>query len=241
MKDLGIETEIIIRNAVDIATTLGIESMVIDSFSLRGQNIENGVIMIKSMKDATLEFDSIGLGRLATLKNRLNVFGKPTIKYELLTTDTTQNIVAKLKISESRSSITYRCQAPNLIKAAKAVNDPEFCKIVFKDDDVKTLLRGIGVIENVAVNITVEDAGVKITVAEKEGDAFTHDLCDDAIYSTDKDDILSKTYKSQVLKIILSNYIKKDEEAEVLTASITQRGILRFQVLDLDIYLFPER
>lgn len=241
MKELTQKTELVIRNAIDIATTLGIETMVIDSFSLRGQNIDNGVIMIKSMKDHKLEFDSMGLGRLNALKNRLNLFGKPSIKYDVVDEDASQSVVAKLKIAEGRSSVTYKCQAPNLIKAAKAINDVDYCKLVFKDEDVKTLLKGVGVIENISVNITIDDETVKITVSEKEGDSFTHELLVSATYLSDKTDIISKSFKSQVLKIILSNYIKKDESAEVLTATITQRGIMRFEILDLNIYLFPER
>lgn len=241
MKDLTKNTEALIRNSIDVATSLGIETMVIDSISLRGQNIDNGIILIKYMKDEKLEFDAIGLGRLPALKNRLNVFTNPVIKYDLQVNDGTSSTVSKLKISEGRSNVTFKCHAPNLIKAAKGVNDPDYCKLEFTSDDVKTLLRGVGIIENTAVNLTVNDGVAALSVSEKEGDAFTHELLTEAVYSTSKDDIITKNYKSRILKVIFSNYIKKDDSANPLVAHITGRGILRFDILDMNIYLFPER
>lgn len=230
----------LLTNAVELSTVLGIEKVVLDNISLRGQNKEDGIAIIKSSKDLDMDFDAIGLGRLSELKSRINVFKSPTITYETTVKNELTNII-KLNFKENKTKIGYRCYEPRLIEAPKAINDPVFYSMEINENDIEFIIKGITTMGSSCVNFTIEpdNKNLVINISDNEGDMFTHTV--DTVPEINEDaSILSKSYKSKVLRTIFNNYIKKDER-ETFTISITKRGVMLLVVNDISVYLFPER
>lgn len=234
------ETQKIIRNAVEIATTLGVESLVMDTFSLRGENKELGIAIIMPTKDMELEFDAIGLGRIGLLKTRLQMLSDAEIQFDVMNKDSEDKVVSNLKMVSGRTKIGFKCHDPKLINAPKAINDPVFYEMHLSSADVETIVKGIATMSSETVNFSTEKETIFVKISDVQGDMFTHELDTSVDIKDDTACSLSKTYKSKTLRTIFTNYIRKDDN-HILPISITRRGVMRISVLGMNIYLFPER
>lgn len=234
------ETESIIRNAVDIASTLGIESIVMDGFSLRGENKELGIAIIMSTKDLNLEFDAIGIGRVNLLKSRLQLLQSAKIEFDCMPKDDESTVVSNLKIISGRTKIGFKCQDPRKIVAPKGIADPIFYKMELKDEDIQLIIKGISTMSSDTMHFNTDAQKISVSISDIEGDIFSHQLDGTVTIVDDSAPSLSKSYRSKTLKTIFTNYIRKDDN-EVLPISITRRGVMCIQVLGMNIYLFPER
>lgn len=234
------ETQQIIRNAVEIATTLGVESLVMDTFSLRGENKELGIAIIMPTKGMELEFDAIGLGRTALLKSRLQMLSDAQIEFDVINKDAEDKVVSNLRIISGRTKIGFKCHDPKLINAPKAINDPVYYEMRLSAADVETVVKGISTMSSESVNFSTDDATLFVKISDVQGDMFSHELDTRVDIKDDAAGSLSKTYKSKTLRTIFTNYIRKDD-SHALPISITRRGVMRISVLDMNIYLFPER
>jgi hypothetical protein len=233
------ETQKIIKNAIEIATTLGVENIVMDKFSLRGENKELGIAIILPTQDMDLEFDAIGLGRIALLKSRLQMLDGAEIQFDTMDkSDAT--IVSKLTIALGKTKIGFKCQDPKLINAPKAINDPIFYEMNLNESDVETLIKGIGTMSSDTVNFSTDDDTIFVKISDVQGDMFTHELDSKVELKDDSAPSLSKSYKSKTLRTIFTNYIRKDDN-NILPLSITRRGVMKLVILGMNIYLFPER
>ena len=123
-------TQTIIKNAVDIATTLGIENLVIDKISLRGENKELGIVLLLPTKNIELEFDAIGLGRISLLKSRMQMLNDAQIEFDLMDKGQQDVIVSNLKLISGRTKIGFKCSDPTRINAPKSINDTVFYEIL---------------------------------------------------------------------------------------------------------------
>lgn len=242
METLDPKLHEILRNAVSLANMLDIEQLVMDSFSLRAQNQSNGSVIIMPTGDKLpLPFDAIGIGRVDVLKTRLGMLTDPKIQYDVNDKDAELQTVTKLKISGGKTTIGFKCHEPKLIKAPKSINDDVLHEIIMTEKELNTIIKGISVMGTERVNImTTGDHEVVISIADDDGDSFTQKLEKPVHYVGDHEDTLSKTYKSKILRVILSYYIKNDERAE-LTVTITKRGVIKASMFGIDVYLFPER
>lgn len=234
------ETQLLIKNAVDVASTLGIESIVMDGISLRGENKELGVVIIMPTKDLELGIDAIGIGNVPSLKTRLHLLDDSEIKIDRMERYTEEVMVGKLTMTTGRTKVTFKCADPKMISAPKIINDPVFYKMLMKDTDVETSVKGITTMGSDFVTFISEDDNVSIKISDKNGDMFTHDLDTEFEIVDPSAAALAKTYKAKTLKTIFTNYIRKDDY-DILPIMITKRGVMKLTVLGLGIYLFPER
>lgn len=233
-------TQKIIKNAIDVATTLGIESLVWDSFSLRGENQELSISIIMPTKDIDSEFDALGMSRIALLKNRMQLMENADVSFETFDKGDDQTIVSNLKFTQGKSTVSFRCADPNHIKAPKAINDPIHYELTLNEKDVEFIVKGITTMNSEVINLSVTDGKLVIKISDKEGDMFSHETEGDVELADDASETVSKTYKSKTLRTIFTNYIKKDDNS-ILPISITRRGVMRISVLGMWIYMFPER
>lgn len=233
-------TQLILKNAVDIATVLGVENMVLDAISLRGGNQELGVAIIMPMKDRELEFDSMGLSRINLLKARMQMLEDADVTFETFQKEADLVIVASLKFAMGRTKLSFKCADPRLIQAPKAINDQITYEMQLSDGDVQTIIKGIATMTSDVVNFSNDDEKIFIKISDTEGDTFAHELEGGITILDDTASILCKSYKAKTLRTIFTNYIKKDDN-NILPISITRRGVMKILVLNMSIYVFPER
>ena len=240
MQKLQTEIEVLVKNAIEIASVLGIETVVVDNFSLRGENKELGVCIIVPTKDLKMDFDALGIGRIVELKKRIGLLEDGTIQYELNEKNEEEKIVSTLKITQGRSKVSFRCHNPKKIEAPKAINDPIFYEMTLSDNDVNFLIKGVATMSSEAINFSTVDGKVSVNLSDAQGDVLNHELESDLEVKDDSATDLSKRYKAKTLATIFRNYIKKDDN-DILPISITRRGVMRLTIMGMFVYLFPER
>lgn len=234
------DTQQLIKNAVDIASVLGVESVVMDSFSLRGENKELGIAIMMPTDDITLQFDAIGIGRVLLLKNRLQMLDDATIEFEFMGDGQEEKNISRLTLSVGRTSVGFKCHDPRMIKAPKSITDPVFYEMNLEDADVETIIKGIANMATDTINFSTDEETIVVKISDVNGDVFSHELNSTVEIKDDTAGSLSKSYKSKTLRTIFTNYIRKDDNS-ILPISITRRGIMRISVLGMGIYVFPER
>lgn len=240
MKKLDKKIINVIQDGIEIGAALGIESIVMDNISLRGENSETSTNIIFNTDGLDFPFDAIGIGRVSLFKTRLAMFTDPTVEVTVEERND-QLMASNVHIKHGRTSAGFRCQDPSRIKAPKRIKDEVVYELHLNDDDITRINKGIGTMSSEIVNFYIEDDKMIVGVSDKEGDIFTHEI--EGGYSVVSDNAtrsFSKTYKSKTFKTIVMNYMKKDNN-EILPISITSRGIMKVEVLGIDIYLFPER
>jgi len=234
------ETLLLLKNAVEISSTLGVETMVMDGISLRGENKELGVAIIMPTKDIDLEFDAIGIGRIPLLKSRMQMLDAADVTFDIFKRDTDELFVSNIQFKQGRTKLSFKCADPKMISAPKVINDPIFWEMQLNDADVQTLIKGIGTMSSEVVNFTSEDQKMTVKISDTEGDMFAHELEGEVTIVDDSAPSLCKSYKAKTLRTIFTNYIRKDENS-ILPISVTRRGVMRISVLNMFIYVFPER
>lgn len=230
-----------IRNGIEIANVLGIDQMIIDSESMRGENKETSTNIIFDTSNMILPVDAIAFGRVPTLKSRLALFDEPLLEYTTKTADGLE-FIDNLIIKSGRSKTGFRCQSPSrTAKAPKRIRDPIGISLSMKDDDVTRLTKGITSMVAETIVLSVKNKKTSIIINDKVGDEFIHELEGKVeVIADDFPTDFNATYKSKTFRAIVTNYLKKDDN-EVLPISITSRGIMIVTVLGINIYLFPER
>lgn len=229
----------ILKNGLEIGYALGIESIVMDEISMRGENRDTATNIIYNTEHVKIPFDAIGIGRVSLLRSRLTMFKDSEVVATIKDKDGQQN-VSEVLIKNGRTSAGFRCQVPSRIRAPKRIKDTVIYNLTLNDDDIERINKGINTMSSEKVIVYVEEGKAIVGISDKEGDVFTHEI--EGGYTVASDDApnsFNQTYKSKTFKTILMNYMKKDDN-EILPISITSRGVMKFQVLGIDIYLFGE-
>ena len=124
-KKLSSGTLNLMRDAISTSTILGIERLVIDGHSLRGESQENGTMMLLPFPDGTeLEFGAIGISRVPVLKARLRLLGDDgVIIPEYKTRDSGEQFIFRLSLQKAKTKIDFKCADPAQIKAPKGFTE----------------------------------------------------------------------------------------------------------------------
>lgn len=233
-------TQQIIKKGLDLCTALDIESIIIDRKSMRGQNKDLGVHIIMSMTNYNLEVDAIGIGRTKLLKNRLQNFNATDIDIDTFDGEELQ-YASMFKFKSGKTKLSFKCQHPKYIVAASGINDPIIYTFNISDEDLQKIINGISMMGAETIQFSIEnDESMCVNISDISGDMYKHESS--CIISKLDDTIsgINKTYKSSVLKTLLTEFIKKDK-SDTIKLSITKRGVLILIVFDVTIYVFPER
>lgn len=239
-KEFGKGTVSILQDALNTATMLGVERLVIDSLSLRGESQENGTLMLLPFPDGTeLDFGAIGIGRVSVLKARMKLLSDGSITPEYKQRDSGEKFVFRLELKKNKTKIDFKCTDPSQIRAPKAFKDPDAFGFQFTAEDIKLMVSAKSVMQADTVTFKSSDTnGVNYTISASEGDALVHELDSTLDTLTDTDSFLV-SYKTKILFPVLKE-ISEDAKDSAVEVIITKRGILKIEVNGIPAYVFPE-
>lgn len=233
---LSQETIKLIRGILNVSKLTGIERIIIDKESIRGQSEETAIITI-TPTTIPLEFESLGLSRLNLLANRLAIIAdKDAIE---VTADEKDNkVLTKLKFKSKKTSIEYRCADSSKWKIAKAVNSPIFYTFDIDDETINLLLKSNIAMEATTVTFKGEDDGrVIIRILDSSGDALEHEVSEKVVKSADcTKDTFSVTYKTKKIIQLLKDLSKGGKA----TVEITKSGAIIIPVNGFIVWIIPE-
>lgn len=240
-KPFGKGTLTLLQDALDTATMLGIERLVIDNLSLRGESQDNGTLMLLPFPDGTeLDFGSMGIGRVPVLKARLKLLGADgTITPEYKQRDSGEQFVFRLELKKNKTKIDFKCTDPAQVRAPKAFKDPDAFGFQFTAEDIKMMVSAKAAMQADTVTFRSGDNGtVNYTISASEGDALVHEL-ESGLDIKTTTDTFAASYKTKILFPVLKEISDAAKEAPV-DVVVTKRGILKIEVNGIPAYVFPE-
>jgi len=240
-KQLTKGTVSLLQSAIDVATILGIEKMVIDPHSLRGESKDNGTFMLLPFPDGTeLEFGSMGISRIPVLNQRLRLIGdEGALVPEYKDRDNGDKFVFRIVLKKKNTKIDFKCADPAHIRAPKAFNDPDYFAFTVTAEDIQLMLKAKAAMQSENVSFASKDGkSVKFSISASEGDVLEHELESELDTKTPSDTFAS-SYKSKILFPVLKQISDDAKEAPV-EITLTKRGIMKIEVNDIPTYIFPE-
>lgn len=240
-KQLSKGTVSLLNDAISTARILGIEKLVVDSHSLRGESQENSTFMLLPFPaDTELEFGSIGISRISVLQSRLKLLGNDgAIVPEYKARDSGDQFVFRLVLKKNKTNIDFKCADPTHIRAPKGFNDPEHFGFSVSEDDINLMLSAKAAMQSDSVTFASTDGKVvKFSISASEGDALVHELESD-LDTKSSTETFAASYKSYILFPVLKEVKDAAKDADVDIA-LTKRGILKITVNGIPTYIFPE-
>lgn len=239
-KPLSKGTLTLLKDAMDTANILGIERMVIDNHSLRGESQQQTFMLLPFPEGTELEFGAIGISRIPVLQARLKLLGNDgTIIPEYKTRDSGDNFVFRLALKSGKTKIDFKCADPAQIKAPKRFTDPVNFAWTLNAQDIKLMLSTKRAMDSKTVSFISKDGNtVSFSISASEGDALTHEL-DSVLDSKTTTNTFAVSYKVAILFPLLNEIMEAAKEADV-AVEITKRGILQVEVHGITTYIFPE-
>lgn len=231
----------LLQDAIDTAGVLGIERMVIDGHSLRGEAKENGTLILYPFPaDTELDFGSIGIGRIPVLQSRWNLLGDDCeLVPEFKSRDSGEHFVFRIVLKKNKTNLEFKCTDPAQIRAPKAFNDPDAFEFVFTAYDIDLMVRAKAAMQADRVTFSSKDGtSVQYSISATEGDTLVHELESD-LDSKTPSTTFAVSYKPKILFPVLKSVLADAKEAPV-SVLLTKRGILKLEINGIPSYIFPE-
>lgn len=226
--------------ASNIAKTLEIPAVVIDSHSVRGENKIEGVFILMDTTDFGIE-NSVAISRLDAFHSRLKMFDNPKLSFNMVTKDTGETFCGDILVTAGKSTVTFKCADPATVKSPRQLKDPTTKTIKLKQHDIKTIHRAIHGMKSEKITISSTGDSATFALSDSDGDVFKHSM-DDAITHADPSspNAISSTYKTSSIKAVFRLFDRAIEDADAeQQIAMTSRGILIITVSDIPVYVFP--
>ena len=151
----------------------GIESIIIEDGVARGINEARTYILITTDSDIPRFPQKIGLSRLSSLRQRLELFtGNSGTVIEAKESE--RGEISSLEISAGRNKVQFRCTSTMLIKAPKNVNDDPIFKVFVSRDELKMILNAVKVMGGKTVQLIIKkDRSAQFILSDSTNDVFT--------------------------------------------------------------------
>lgn len=214
-----------IQTTVQTAQLVDIDSIIIEPGKVRGVD-DNRSVVIFQEGIPDMSFGSIGLNRVDTFLSRLDVIlgakTQPTIEAQI-----DKDYVRSLIMKTKGTKIDYRCAAPATIQAPTHIHDEIVTDITVPPEAITMLAKGLTAMGNTE-NLTIisNDKEVRFCLTDINQDEFNHKFSDSIDYTF--------SYKYPV-KYVLT-LLKKHPDG---IFSVGEKGILKFELNGLGLYLMP--
>lgn len=233
---LNTESLQFIQTAVNVAKLVGIDSIIIEPGRVRGIS-SNKAVSIFQENAPEFEFGSIGLTRIVTFQSRLDIIRSQKDYVIEAIIDEESPFVRSLVMRSNNMNIDYRCANPTAIQAPTVINDKMKYKIPLQADAVDLLQRGITAMQTDEVFIISNNKGVSFQLRDVNNDIFNHQFATPLQVETDMPED-SKEFNARYSAKILLAIFKEEPEEE--TFFVGQKGVLRFPVHNINIFVLPK-
>jgi len=244
MNKLSSETRDLIAFAVKYCNLLKIDSLLIDKTGIRAKQDEFAVYLIEPGDFSFLEFDTLFIDRITSLAPRVKMFETSKIDYSFLVEtkelDNDELLVRQLVIKGGNTKINFNCANParlNKNSLPKKVNDKMVYEFNMDKQCLDVLNRGVSAMGAEEIKLYSENDQVFAEVKDIEGDVLNQLV--NSSYKTlidDAENSFSFKYKFKMIVPLLREACKNDEFSIV----ISHRGIMKLNINELSMYIFPE-
>jgi hypothetical protein len=226
---------------VTVAKNIGIESIIIDAESVRGQS-DDGVFIISDHAIDQFKVTPIAVSRISVLFSRMNLIAEgkklPKVELEFKERDNGDKIVLRLKIKNNRTAVDFKCADPLMVKAKKVMKDALIYAFDLNEETIELMIKSNSAMQTDKINFIYENDKVYFNINDIEGDSLKH-LVSESVTLTDP------TKKSFIVnlknKITLPLFKQALKEKDVINIKVSEiRNVLNFEINSLNVYVMPE-
>lgn len=219
----------LIQTVVKTAQLVDIHDIVIEPGRVRGIDKNRTVVLFQEDSIPELSIGSIGLNRTDTLISRMEIAQSQQNFNVQAVIDDAKGFARSLTLKAKGVKIEYRCGNPTHIKAPRIINDTmiDDVSIPLNAELVDMLQKGVAAMDK-ATHVTIfsNADGVSFELQDDNNDVFDYTFAD-AI-----EEHFSHKYPVKTLLPLF----KHDSESSF---EIGHKGILRFMINELGIYVLP--
>ncbi len=222
-----------IKNIVKTASSVGIDGIIIEQGVVRAMDENKTVVICQTDSIPKLPFDSLGINRINVFTDRLALVENQNGFEVVPVKSDRDNQVVSLNMKASGIKVDYRCANITTISAPKQVNDTIKFRIPLNAEAVALLARGQAAMGSDIVTVLSNSSGVAFELVDNNGDVFSN------IFTTAAEcvgDASSTDFVSRYPVKTLLALFKQNPDG---CFYVGQKGILKFTVNDLDIYVLP--
>lgn len=232
--NIDTETMSFLVNVVKTAQLVDIDNAIVEPGRVRGMDDNHTVVLFHEQDIPDMPFGSIGLNRLGVFLSRYEIARtQDSFKVEAKLSDDEQ-FARSLTLKGKGTKIDYRCANPTTIKAPRQINDTMKVGVQVNGEAVRLLQKGQAAMSNPeTVTLLCDDDKVSFELVDVNNDVFKHTFAQE-IELLDGDD--SNFAHRYPLKILLS-LAKQHPDGHF---EIGHKGMLKFPVSDLTVYILPQ-
>lgn len=226
-----------IQNAVNVAKLVNIDSILIEPGKIRALS-DSRTVCLYQEDIPDFEFGSIGLTRISTFQSRLDIIRtQQDYKIEVNLDDKQNKYVRSLNMISKSTKIGYLCANPVTLEAPTSINDQMKYKIPLVPNAIDLLQRGLMAMQTDIAAIVSDEDGVFFELTDVNNDVFRQQFAAPSEVETNEingDKKFTAKYNARTLLAIFKE--EPNEEA----FWVGQRGVLRFPVHGINVYVLPK-
>lgn len=220
-----------IQNVVKVCKLIDIESIIIDSDSVRGMDPNKTRIVIHP-HTIELPFKSIGLTRLSTLQSRLDLIKDQEGHYIDTSLKEGKDFIFSLTLVAKGTKVQYRCADPLRIEAKGKSNHISLFKLTLSEHIVDMIKRGMSAMSTDKITFLNNQNGTSFELSDVNNDVLSQTLTNAKIIIEGTEPIFAYKYP---IKLILAAFKDNPEN----TFEIGQTGVLKILISGITTYILP--
>ena len=222
-----------IQTVVNTAVMVGIDNIIIEEGMVRAIDENKTVVIFQDENVPTPVFGAVGLNRIGVFTSRFDIIKSRDDASIEVTVDDDRGFARSLMMRSKGIKVDYRCANPSTIQAPRQINDVMKYQVPLTGEAVMLLQKGQSAMGADTVSIISNDNGVAFELADINNDVFSHIFTQDVKALNGDKTTFAHRYP---VKTLLAMF-KSNAEGDFF---IGGKGMLKFMVNGLDVYVIPQ-
>lgn len=161
------------ENIISVCSAVNIENVIIEDGMIRGINEDKSCVILSSSNLPDFGSSKLGLARMSVLAARINVLKNSkdfTIEAEV---NSKTDEITHLRLTGGGAKVQFRCAAPSIIRAPKAVNDAPCWRLEVSKEQAEMIISAVRVMGAKTVVVAKKGAAAIVECSDTNNDVFS--------------------------------------------------------------------
>lgn len=227
---LSPEAVTFISNAVQTASNIGIDIIIIEDSMVRGIKDDQTVFMLQKENIPSLEFTCLAINRVDVFLSRLEMASTSGSFEFHVEPHSKMDYIANITFKGKGIKIDYKCGNPSIHKTPKNVRFIETeCEINCYPELLNTIQKSASAMGSDILSISGNGEKVVVDVSDTNHDTLTYDIPDTEIIKHG-----TFTYKHKIKTLL--PLLKKQKEGKI---KIHEKGFISLIINGFNVYVRP--
>lgn len=214
------------ENIISVCSAVNIDSIIIEDGMIRGINDEKNCVILSSSNIPNLGTSKLGLARMSVLAARINVL-KSSKNFNIEAVVNNKDEITHLRLSGGGAKVEFRCAAPSIIKAPKAVNDAPCWRLEISKEQAEMVISAVRVMGAKTIVIAKKGGSAIIECSDSNNDVFSITLEKNPEWVNEENSSPAVAFAYYYPANILLSLLKQKQACEL---TIGENGTLTSQI-----------